>query len=321
MTQDITNYVHNCHFCKVRKADNRRAKIPIQAYTTSTRPQDRGHLDATGPFPITERGNRYLLVYKDALTKWITIIPTPNKLAVTVLKALMAHVFNIIGTCRLLITDQGKEFDNKDMDELTRLLASNHVRTTAYNPRSDGLAENAMRTVKDMLASFTNKFHTNWDLFSTQIAYQYNTTVNLATGYTPFYLMFGRMHVEAGDVPFEEPIPKDVNEYIHDMVAVMQYIRQAVGERVTDNVFVMNKRPTYRLEFKPFKVGDYFLLRMHPKREFKNTNEELVYKLSSKLQDRWEGPYKILKVITPILYDADVHNTVRRVHAVNMRDY
>jgi hypothetical protein len=119
-------------------------------------------------------------------------------------------------------------------------------------------------------------------MFSSNIAYQYNTAVNLATGYTPFYLMFGRMHVEAGYIPLEEEIPKDVNEYIYS-------IHQAVGERVPDNGFVMNRAPTFKLEFKPFKVGDYILLRMQPKIEFDNSNEEMIYKLSSNLQDRCVG--------------------------------
>ena len=44
-----------------------------------------------------------------------------------------------------------------------------------------------------------------------------------------------------------------------------------------------------------------------------------MFKLTYKLQERWTGPFQLVKVISPILYDADVHGVVKRVHAVNMK--
>ena len=42
-------------------------------------------------------------------------------------------------------------------------------------------------------------------------------------------------------------------------------------------------------------------------------------KLAGKLQYRWVGPYRIVKVISPVLYDANVHGKTVRTHAVNMK--
>ena len=64
--------------------------------------------------------------------------------------------------------------------------------TTPANPKADGLAENAVKTVKDILPSITNAFQTDWDLYLPIIQYDYNTTVNATTGYVPYYLLFGR---------------------------------------------------------------------------------------------------------------------------------
>jgi len=44
-----------------------------------------------------------------------------------------------------------------------------------------------------------------------------------------------------------------------------------------------------------------------------------VFKLTYKLQDRWTGPFRVVKVISDILYDADIHGVIKRVHAVNMK--
>jgi hypothetical protein len=37
--------------------------------------------------------------------------------------------------------------------------------------------------------------------------------------------------------------------------------------------------------------------------------------------ERYEGPYTIIRVINPVLYDANVNGKEVRVHAVNMKPY
>ena len=79
MNDDIQQYVKNCRFCKLRKVDNFRAKIPIQEYHRMSRPFDRVHADLAGPFQITERLNKYILIIKDALTKYTILVPLPGQ--------------------------------------------------------------------------------------------------------------------------------------------------------------------------------------------------------------------------------------------------
>ena len=81
------------------------------------------------------------------------------------------------------------------------------------------------------------------------------------------------------------------------------------------------QHPRTFLEFKEYSVGDYFYSRRIPKRFYKDDEEKLLHKIKAKLQNRWVGPYRITKKISPVLYEADVHNSVKRVHAVNMRPY
>jgi hypothetical protein len=81
------------------------------------------------------------------------------------------------------------------------------------------------------------------------------------------------------------------------------------------------QHPKTYLQFKEYEVGDYFYHKRIAKRFYKDATDEQLYKLNSKLQDRWTGPYYITKKITPVLYEADVHNKMRRVHAINMRPY
>jgi hypothetical protein len=52
--------------------------------------------------------------------------------------------------------------------------------------------ENHNRTMKDQLYHFVEARQKDWDIYLPTVQLMYNTTVNSATGYTPYYLMFGR---------------------------------------------------------------------------------------------------------------------------------
>ena len=58
-----------------------------------------------------------------------------------------------------------------------------------------------------------------------------------------------------------------------------------------------------------------------PISSFKSVDEEEKWKISMKLLERYEGPYEIIRKISPILYDANVGGVETRVHASNMKPY
>jgi hypothetical protein len=79
------------------------------------RPFDRVHADLAGPFQPTE-GTMfvYILIIKDALTKWIILTPLSDKTAAgTVTKAFTTQVLSHYGPPKMLITDKGTDFVNK----------------------------------------------------------------------------------------------------------------------------------------------------------------------------------------------------------------
>ena len=109
----------------------------------------------------TLRGNRYIVVLKDALTKWVEMGSLPDKTADSVISWLVENVVLRHGVPHVIITDKGSENCNSIMDDVMKVLGCTHINTTPHNPRSDGLAENQMRTLKEQLASWTNKFQSD----------------------------------------------------------------------------------------------------------------------------------------------------------------
>jgi hypothetical protein len=316
----VCNHIMQCHFCMKRKVDRHRAKIPIQKYDKQGSPWQRVHFDSCGPFQTSKQGNKFIVVFKCALTKWVEIkaIPALNaqEIATAFLETTQRH-----GCPRHIVSDRGSENDNNLMKEIVMILGlTRHVKTTPYNPRSDGQAENHMATLKDQLSSYINEFHDNWDEHVGMVAHAYRTTRNEATGFTPFFLMHGREMAQSDEIHIDSLDQKmeSLEGYSLRLAETLKFIWNYVGQRVTDNVDTYNRRPKEPLQFKPYRAGDYFMLRRVPKAYLRGKKRQ-VFKLTYKLQDRWTGPFRVVKVISDILYDADIHGVIKRVHAVNMK--
>ena len=61
-----------------------------------------------------------------------------------------------------------------------------------YNSKANGKVKNIHKTVKTMLCAYMKEFKTNWDLLLPLVEFAMNTSRNINTGYTPFFLHFGR---------------------------------------------------------------------------------------------------------------------------------
>ena len=72
-------------------------------------------MDIKGPFgrKPTKRGNRYVLVVVDLLTRAAQMIPIPDKSAKTAANAIVREVFCRRGLPESIFTDRGCEFDTK----------------------------------------------------------------------------------------------------------------------------------------------------------------------------------------------------------------
>ena len=70
-------------------------------------------------------------------------------------------------------SDQGREFENKVMQELCLLCGSHKTRTTPYHPESDGLVERFNRT----LLMFVGENRDDWDDLLPAVMMAYRSSV------------------------------------------------------------------------------------------------------------------------------------------------
>ena len=76
----------------------------------------------------------------------------PDKTALVVADAFFQHIVYRFGMPTVIHSDQGREFENKVMQELCLLCGAHLTWTTPYHPESDGLVERFNRTLLMMLA-------------------------------------------------------------------------------------------------------------------------------------------------------------------------
>ena len=321
LVADCKGHATQCRYCELRKVNNFQPKIPVQEYPVPLAPHHTVAVDLTGPFPPSH-GFVYILVYKCALTKWVEVVPLPNKTAVTVAAAL-TDIFNRHGAPSRMLSDRGKEFKNSTLKAVCDLLGTQHISITPVNPRANGLAENMMLTLKNMLSAYVTNTKTqdNWSEHISAVAHIYNTTVNDSTNYTPFFLNYGRQCATPDTEYLLKPTKgKDLDSHANGLSHALQCAWESLGgSSWRTKTTKYNARPSKPLDFIAYKPNQLVYLKRIPRRFYKDLDDEKMFTLSSKLQARYAGPYRILEKKSDVLYTAQVHGKVRFIHAVNMK--
>ena len=152
---------------------------------------DRVAMDLLDMSVTTPKGNRYVLVMVDCFSRWTEAGPLPDKTALAVADDFFQHIVCRFGMPSVIHSNQGREFENKLMQELCLLCGAYKTRTTPYHPESDGLVERFNITLLMMLAIFAGENRDDWDDFLSPVMMAYRSSVHESTGYSPYWLMIG----------------------------------------------------------------------------------------------------------------------------------
>lgn len=309
MGVDIVEHCRSCMHCQRRNISTTIVQEPpLMVYPRLSRPFERSHMDLFGPLPLTKSGFKYVLVFKCALTKWVEQFALRSKSAEDVAECFVDEIVLRHGAPRVLVSDAGKEFINYNLKAICKLLNIRKVTTSPYNPRADGLAENQVKTTKDMLSSYCNAHQDDWDKYLSVVSHYYRTTYNDAIGMTPFYAMYGREcdEIKTAWIAEVREENKEMPAYVEGLSLSLIEIWESLGLTVFENGMSMQRQQRKRVKkaLYKYKVGDLVMVKKVPNQfyvsEDKVDDKASKAKIRRAFQDRYRGPFKVTKVVSDI---------------------
>ena len=294
----IENWCKRCLKCQSRSLPKLRPRAPMKQRGVGT-PLQVFSLDLLGLFPETNKNHyKYILSVCDHFTRWIELYPIKDMEAITVAKVFVEEFVSRYGICRQILTDQGAQFESKLFKEICRLLDIDKKRSTSFHPQTNGIQERFNRTIEDMLSKYISANQRDWDEHLPLFLLAYRSSVHESTQQTSYMMMFGRHAL----LPVDLVCPQSGTETAmttHEYVKVLEQRLEKIYDFARSDIAKASDRQkkTYdhRVNVVPYSVGDLVWLRNTMKTRGK----------CPKLQPRWEGPYKVRRQISDLVFEIE----------------
>ena len=219
MASDVKEYLQRCDRCICRKTstDKRCAGL---VNMTSTYPMELVCMDYLS-LEVSKGGYENILVITDHFTRYSVAIPTRNQTAQTTARVLYDNFLVHYGFPARLHSDQGRNFESAVIKQLCHITGIKKSRTTSYHAMGNGMVERFNQTLLGMLGTLTSDKKSNWKEYVPSLVHSYNGTKHESTGFSPFFLMFGRhprlpIDIVLGIAP-RDGARDDMPEYVQKM--------------------------------------------------------------------------------------------------------
>nr|GEV59416.1 reverse transcriptase domain-containing protein [Tanacetum cinerariifolium] len=248
-------------------------------------------IDFMGSFP-SSRGNKYILVAFDYLSKWVKAKALPTNDARVVCKFLKS-LFARFGTPRAIISDRGTHFCNDQFIKAMLKYGVTHRLATAYHPQTSGQVKVSNRGLKRILERTVGENRASWSDKLDDALWAFRTAFKTPIGFTPYKLVYEKAcHLP---IKLEHKAYWALKHANFDLQTASENKKVQLNElnELRDQAYensLIYKEKTKRLhdskiKGRVFNVGDRVLL----------FNSRLKI-FSGKLKTRWSGPFTITHV-------------------------
>lgn len=309
---EVAVYCNTCHICQRMKPSNKNKIGLLQPLPAPSRPWESISLDLITDLPETKNGNTACVTFVDRFTKMIHIWPCKTQVSSEdMVNIFLQAVFRLHGVPREIVSDRDPRFTAAFWSQMFKRLGTKFNMSTSNHPQTDGQSERANRTIEEILRCYVSPYHDDWDEHLATVEFAYNDSMQASTGFTPFYANYGR-HPYSPLALYYPPAKKleekvSVTAFAESMQQLYREVRLGILKAQERQRAHANKN---RRDVE-FKVGDRVWLSASFRRPHMT-----VLNAKPKLNPSWLGPFRVKRVINPVVYELELTTAYQKIHPV-----
>ena len=315
---DVDIWIRQCDLCGANKLPSKTPKAPLGDMRVGA-PLDRFATDILGPFPATERGNRYILVVTDYFSNWVEIFPIQDQTAMTCARVILNEVICRYGCPLDIHSDQGRNYTSEIFSELCNLLEIRKTRTSPRHPQCNGKVERFNRTLIRMIRPYLQDQHENWDLNLGCLAGAYRATPHEGTGMTPNLLMLGREVRLPAEIIAGKPLQQCdgsqtfYGQYVTDLREMLFKAHEVARKHLESSAKHQKECYDSKAKLNQFDRGDYVWYLQEKREKGKSTKLHMPY----------SGPHLVIEKLNDLDYiiQMDGNGKQRVLHHNKLKKY
>jgi hypothetical protein len=313
MTDDISSYVRTCDACQKNKPSQQRTPGELMPIASPDTAAHTWTMDLITTLPVSRRGNDAIVVWVDKLTKLRHYAACRTKISAPELAQLFMHtVVRVHGMPSVLISDRDPRFTAHFWKAFWGSMGTTLNMSTAFHPQTDGQTENANRTLETMLRASVDFDQTDWDDMLPAAELAANNAKHATTGYTPYYLHYGREARMPLDLAIAPLTGVGDNPAAAEATARWRRALQTAKENTATAQRRQKKYADRRRRALTFKVGDRVLV----------ATEHLTLlgeqRRTRKFTERYIGPYRVKRVVNANAYELELPAQLRIHPTINV---
>ena len=234
-----------------------------------------------------------VLIVTDHFTRYAKVYPSKTQTTLATAKLLWNKFIICYGFSTKIISDQGHNFESKLIASLCLVAGVQKLRIIPYHPQTHGQCEQFNSTLLDMLGTLTPEQKTDWKTYVPAMVHTYNCTRNAATGYSSYYLPFGRnprlpIDVEFGMKRGNQIVPPSRSTNVTQLKRRLRFAHKKAKQVASRQQAKHKGLYDQRCRRAELEIGDLVLVR------------KTAWKGKHKIQDRWESKeYQVIGQTAP----------------------
>lgn len=277
LTTDVSNFIRHCDTCQRCKKTKLKRFGLLESLPPAEKPFDLIAMDTIGGLSGYGSPKKFIHLVVDHATRYAWAFAHKNETANAYISCLR-EVFTA-GVPRRFLSDRGTGFTANNFKRFLKNHNVHQLFTSTSHPQCNGLNERTNQTIVNRLkCKIQTEPRTPWPRLLIEVIAEYNRTPHEVTQFPPSYLMHGVVSYP---------------HHITDNLPTLEDARKLAVRHSLD--YHRKNKVLYDKRFLPgeFATGDAVLYETpwHPNR--------------GKLSPVMEGPYTVLKKVSPVNYEID----------------